>query len=75
MAELVGRSFLGLVGDDDRTTVTERWHFDTPESSRYLSVFELIDVAGAPHLMEATLHRSALTDGALVVILRDVERP
>ena len=72
VAELVGRSFLGLIGDDDRTTVTERWHFDTPESSRYLSVFELIDVGGAPHLTEATLHRSALTDGALVVILHDV---
>jgi diguanylate cyclase (GGDEF)-like protein/PAS domain S-box-containing protein len=70
--DLVGRSFLGLVGDDDRTTVTERWHFDTPESSRYLSVFELIDVVGTPHLMEATLHRSALTEGALVVLLRDV---
>ncbi|MET0909293.1 MAG: EAL domain-containing protein [Ilumatobacteraceae bacterium] len=72
VADLVRRSFLGLVGDDDRTTVTERWHFDTPESSRYLSVFELIDVDGAPHLMEATLHRSSLTVGALVVILRDV---
>ena len=76
--DLVGRAFLGLVGEDDRSTVTERWDFgtavDAPSDagSRYLSVFELVDVAGRPHLTEATLHRSTLTEGALVVILRDV---
>ena len=81
--DLVGRAFLGLVGEDDRSTVTERWDFgagadvDTDTDldaagGRYLSVFELVDVAGRPHLTEATLHRSSLTEGALVVILRDV---
>jgi diguanylate cyclase (GGDEF)-like protein/PAS domain S-box-containing protein len=77
VVDLVGRSFLGLVGDADRDTVTQRWQFDPPggveqQPGRYLSVFELIDVAGKPHLTEATLHRSSLSEGALVVILRDV---
>ncbi len=77
VGDLVGRSFLGLVGDADREQVTQRWRFEPPEGAeqrpgRYLSVFELIDVAGQPHLTEATLHRSSLSHGALVVILRDV---
>ncbi len=94
ISELVGRSFIGLVSDEDRNTVTERWEFDVAlddtgptdaasatdimspkarhEPGNHLSVFELVDVAGRPHLTEATLHRSSLTDGALVVILRDV---
>ncbi len=74
--DLVGRAFLGLVSEDDRGTVTERWESgpdgDDDGASRYLSVFELIDAAGRPHLTEATLHRSALTEGAVVIILRDV---
>ena len=28
--ELVGRAFLEMIGDDDRESVTERWHFDQP---------------------------------------------
>ena len=82
--DLVGRSFFGLVADDDRGTVTQRWQLgsdadrsddgtdDGTGTSRYLSVFEMVDVAGRPHLTEATLHRSAITEGALVVILHDV---
>ena len=82
--DLVGRSFFGLVADDDRGTVTQRWKLgsdadrgdggtdDGTGTSRYLSVFEMVDVAGRPHLTEATLHRSAITEGALVVILHDV---
>ncbi len=82
--DLVGRSFLGLVADDDRGMVTERWTLgsdadrgdggtdDGTGTSRFLSVFEMVDVAGRPHLTEATLHRSAITEGALVVILHDV---
>jgi len=82
--DLVGRSFLGLVADDDRGTVTQRWKLgsdadrggggtdDGTGTSRFLSVFEMVDVAGRPHLTEATLHRSAITEGALVVILHDV---
>ncbi len=37
-----------------------------------LPVFTLVDAAGVAHLTEATLHRSSLADGALVMILRDV---
>ncbi len=82
--DLVGRSFFGLVADDDRGTVTQRWKLgsdadrggggtdDGTGTSRFLSVFEMVDVAGRPHLTEATLHRSAITEGALVVILHDV---
>ena len=82
--DLVGRSFFGLVADDDRGTVTQRWKLgsdadrgdggtdDGTGTSRHLSVFEMVDVAGRPHLTEATLHRSAITEGALVVILHDV---
>ena len=82
--DLVGRSFFGLVADDDRGTVTQRWKLgsdadrgdggtdDGTGTSRYLSVFEMVDVTGRPHLTEATLHRSAITEGALVVILHDV---
>ena len=71
--DLVGRSFLGLIGDDDRSTVTERWDLAVDDSATaHLPVFALVDAAGTPHLTEATLHRSSLADGALVVILRDV---
>ncbi len=81
--DLVGRSFLGMVGEDDRGMVTERWDIaaDVNRSaddstatgaSAYLSVFELVDASGVAHLTEATLHRSSLTAGALVAILRDL---
>ena len=84
--DLVGRTFLGLIGDDDRGIVTERWDMvvgDDPAAGRddgrggvrgnaRLPVFTLVDEAGVAHLTEATLHRSSLADGALVMILRDV---
>ncbi len=85
--ELVGRTFLEMIGDDDRESVTERWHFDEPEPVptgagvdvtgplRTHVVFELVDVTGDPHLVEASLHRPAVSDGpggGLVVLLRDV---
>ncbi len=84
--ELVGRAFLEMIGDDDRESVTERWHFDQPDSgasdARDLTgpvgnhvVFELVDNAGEPHLVEASLHRPSASDehgGGLVVLLRDV---
>ena len=85
--ELVGRAFLEMIGDDDRESVTERWHFDqaTPgvlDVTGDLTgpvgnhvVFELVDADGEPHLVEASLHRPSVTDGrggGLVVLLRDV---
>jgi diguanylate cyclase (GGDEF)-like protein/PAS domain S-box-containing protein len=84
--ELVGRAFLEMIGDDDRESVTERWHFDqvaaagvdlgddvTGPIGNHV-VFELVDVHGEPHLVEASLHRPAVSDngGGLVVLLRDV---
>jgi diguanylate cyclase (GGDEF)-like protein/PAS domain S-box-containing protein len=85
--ELVGRAFLEMIGDDDRESVTERWHFDqaapgTLDVTGDLTgpvgnhvVFELVDADGDPHLVEASLHRPSVTDGrggGLVVLLRDV---
>ncbi len=77
--DLVGRGFLGLVDADDRDMVAERWdiaagdgHGSDAGPRAYLPVFALIDAAGTSHLTEATLHRSSLAAGALVVILRDV---
>ena len=93
--ELVGRAFLEMIGDDDRESVTERWHFDqarpgalevngdvtgdltgdvTGPIGNHV-VFELVDAHGEPHLVEASLHRPAVTEGrggGLVVLLRDV---
>jgi diguanylate cyclase (GGDEF)-like protein/PAS domain S-box-containing protein len=85
--ELVGRAFLEMIGDDDRDSVTERWNFDQPSPGsldltgdntgpmRNHVVFELVDAYGEPHLVEASLHRPAVSDGGgagLVVLLRDV---
>ena len=86
--ELVGRAFLEMIGDDDRESVTARWHFDqahpggldvggdvTGPIGNHV-VFELVDAIGEPHLVEASLHRPAVSDGSngggLVVLLRDV---
>jgi diguanylate cyclase (GGDEF)-like protein/PAS domain S-box-containing protein len=88
--ELVGRAFLTMIDAGDRDTVTERWHFDVgadgraaaPDVSRDVTgpignhvVVELVDAYGEPHLVEASLHRPAVTEhgeGGLVVLLRDV---
>ena len=85
--ELVGRAFLEMIRDDDRESVTARWNFDQPDpealdvgvdSTGPLGnhvLFELVDAYGEPHLVEASLHRPAVSDGAgagLVVLLRDV---
>ena len=87
--ELVGRAFLEMIGDNDRDSVTERWHFDQPKPAPLdvasdvtgpignHVVFELVDAFGDPHLVEASLHRPAVSDGrggagGLVVMLRDV---
>lgn len=78
--DLVGRAFLGMVGDADRESITERWRFDhsssTPIGDANSEVFELIDDQGEPHLVEASIHHPASSDeGAadgVVVVLRDV---
>jgi diguanylate cyclase (GGDEF)-like protein/PAS domain S-box-containing protein len=82
--ELVGRTFLSMIGESDRDVVTERWHFDQPDDEVLdvtgpvgnHVVFELVDRFGDPHLVEASLHRPTPTDGqgagGLVVLLRDV---
>ncbi len=93
--ELVGRAFLEMIGDTDRDSVTERWHFGQPKPAPLdvasdvtgpignHVVFELVDAVGDPHLVEASLHRPAVSDGrsgggggggggGLVVMLRDV---
>ncbi|HYN34282.1 MAG TPA: EAL domain-containing protein [Ilumatobacteraceae bacterium] len=82
--ELVGRTFLEMIGDSDRDVVTERWHFDDPLSDpldvtgpigNHL-LFELVDAFGEAHHVEASLHRPSVDDGrsadGLVVLLRDV---
>ncbi len=82
--ELVGRTFLEMIGDSDRDVVTERWRFDDPMPEPVDGtgpignhvLFELVDASGDPHLVEASLHRPSVDDGSgtggLVVLLRDV---
>ena len=63
------------VGDDDRTHGHRALALRRSTGSRaayLLGVRADRRRPARPHLMEATLHRSSLTDGALVVILRDV---
>ena len=82
--DLVGRSFLGMVAEDDQEDITDRWRRLNPrdESSsivaeeRDTAVFELVDTDGRTHLVEASVHRPATfepgTEPGLVVVLRDV---
>lgn len=80
--DLVGRSFLTMVGDTDRDSVTERWRIDLPASDTATvgaspMVLELVDSNGSPHLVEAWLHHRGSSDGGAVatgavVVLRDV---
>jgi diguanylate cyclase (GGDEF)-like protein/PAS domain S-box-containing protein len=79
--DLVGRAFLGMVGDTDRESVTERWRFDVSTEAEHTDgagpvVFELIDSHSQPHLVEASLHRPSSSgddvSSGVVVVLRDV---
>ncbi|RLE26214.1 MAG: hypothetical protein DRJ50_01410 [Actinobacteria bacterium] len=78
--DLVGRAFLGMVRDSDRESVTERWSFDLPEvlpaRESGPEVIELVDTQGQPHLVEASLHRPASSEGevpgGMVIVLQDV---
>jgi diguanylate cyclase (GGDEF)-like protein/PAS domain S-box-containing protein len=70
ISQLLGRSFVGLVSDDDRDDITDRWRrlrIDTDAGGP--SAFELVGRDGTTRLVEATLHPVA--DGA-VVVLRDI---
>ncbi|NND75222.1 MAG: EAL domain-containing protein [Ilumatobacter sp.] len=79
--DLIGRGFLGMIGDDDRDSITRGWErFDfgselTSGRAGNVAVFELIDASGEPHLVEASLHRTRVDDpdgAGLVALLRDV---
>lgn len=81
--DLVGRSFLGMVADDDQADITDRWRRiinadgeTTLVRERETAMFELVDTDGRSHLVEASVHRPtvATTDDVpgLVVVLRDV---
>ena len=75
--ELIGRSFIGFVSDDDRDDITDRWRrlrldagADTDSGGS--SAFELVGRDGATRLVEASLHTIADETGGTVVILRDI---
>jgi len=80
--DLIGRAFLGMVGDEDKDDLVERWRRihpgdQVPSDGREIAVFELIDADGRPHLVEASLHhpgpdRAPDEHTGLVVLLRDV---
>ena len=80
--DLIGRGFLSMIGEADRKSVSERWQrvdlgnrvpavHAGVRSPGDLAVFELVDVNGEPHLVEASLHVSQ-SDHGNVVLLRDV---
>ena len=74
--DLVGRTFLGMIAAGDQDSIEESWrrfnpHDEVPADRGSVVVFELVDKAGAPHLVEASLHRPAPSEGG-VVLLRDV---
>ncbi len=74
--DLVGRAFRGMIAADDQDSVEERWrrfnpHDEVPADRGRVVVLELVDRAGTPHLVEASLHRPS-TEGGGVVLLRDV---
>ncbi len=74
--DLVGRAFLGMIAADDKDSIEDTWrrfnpHDEVPADRDRVAVFELVDKAGAPHLVEASLHRASPGEGA-VVLLRDV---
>jgi diguanylate cyclase (GGDEF)-like protein/PAS domain S-box-containing protein len=76
VGDLVGRAFLGMISADDKDSIEESWrrfnpHDEVPADRGSVVVFELIDKEGAPHLVEASLHRPSPSEGG-VVLLRDV---
>jgi diguanylate cyclase (GGDEF)-like protein/PAS domain S-box-containing protein len=79
IGDLLGRSFIGFVGADDRDDITDRWkrlRLDVDavaEGHRSVSaVFELVARDGGSNLVEASLHPAGDDGPGTVVILRDV---
>lgn len=81
--DLIGRSFIGFVSDDDRDDITDRWQrlqlATTPGGSGSGStgsgasaVFELVGRDGEASFVEASMHPGADESVGTVVILRDV---
>lgn len=85
--DLVGRAFLGMVDESDRESVSARWQrlgldrlgagghaggAGTNANGNDVAVFELLDVAGRRHLVEASLHRPPGREHRTIVLLRDV---
>jgi len=68
---LIGRSFLGFVAADDHDDITDRWRrlglsgvTGSVENGMTGVVFELVDLHGVTHLVEASLHRPPHRDHA-----------
>ena len=77
VGQLLGRSFIGFVSDDDRDDITDRWRrlrlgADADGEAGGPSAFELVGKNGTTRLVEATLHSVADDPGGTIVILRDV---
>ncbi len=71
--ELIGRSFIGFVSDDDRDDITDRWRrLRLDADAGTPTAFELVGRNGTPKLVEATLYPAADGADATVVILRDI---
>jgi len=86
---LIGRSFLGFVAASDQDDITDRWRrlglsgvTGSVEHAMTGVVFELVDLHGVTHLVEASLHRPPHRDhpskrdgdamSGVIVILHDV---
>ncbi len=60
--ELIGRSFIGFVSDDDRDDITDRWRrLRMDADAGTPTAFELVGRDGTPKLVEATLSSRAPT--------------
>lgn len=79
--DLLGRSFIGFVAAEDQDDITDRWTRLRlgADGDHATAVFELVARDGTAHLVEASLHPTAMpgneTPGdamGTVVILRDV---
>ena len=78
LEDLLGRSFIGFVGADDRDDITDRWKrlrldIEASDDRQAVSaVFELVARDGESNLVEASLHPASQDEPGTVVILRDV---
>ena len=87
--DLIGRAFMEMIGEADRDSMSAQWQrfnvghqVNSANGGRdgSVSVFELVDRSGEPHLVEASLHLAqdgseTVSDraaGGVVLLLRDV---